>query len=237
MKKRNCFMLMLLLSLSLAIYLPEATAAPTQIHACQTITRSGSYQLARNLTTAGNCIVLAADFVTVDLNGFTIIGNGTGIAVLTDQQANRRGYVVRHGMITNFQRGVDLSNALDAVIEGVYAADNTEVGIYAGLSSIVKGNVVRGSGEVGIETLDGSIVRGNTVIATAKGALNLGNGIVVNRGTLVSDNTSNFNAGHGIYVTCPSNITGNTAISNSDGSIYLNPATTGCSQNNNVVAP
>jgi hypothetical protein len=235
MKKRNCFTLTLLLALSLAFYLPEATAAPTQINACQKITRSGSYQLARNLTAAGNCIVLAADFVTIDLNGFTITGNGTGIAVLTDQQANRRGYVVRRGMITNFKRGVDLSNALDAVIEEVYAAENTGVGIYAGYSSIVTGNVVRGSGEVGIETLDGSIVRGNAVIGTKKGALGLGNGIVVNGGTLVSDNTSNFNAGHGIYVTCPSNITGNTAINNSDGNISLNPATpTGCSQNNNV---
>ncbi len=235
MKTRSCFALAVLLALSLGAYLPEAAAAPTRINSCQTITQSGSYELTRNLTAAGDCIILAANFVTVDLGGFTITGKGTGIAVLTDQQANRRGYVVRHGMVTNFRRGVDLSNAIDAVIEGIYAENNSEVGIVAGFSSIVTGNVVRGTGEVGIQALDGSIVRGNVVIGTQKGSLNLGNGIVVTRGTLVSGNTSDFNAGHGIFVGCPSNVIGNTAIQNSDGNITINPATpTGCNLNDNV---
>ncbi len=225
----------MLLAIGLGAYLPEAAAAPTRINSCQTITQSGSYELARNLTAAGDCIVLAASFVTLDLGGFTITGDGTGIAVLTDQLANRRGYVVRHGMVAGFRRGVDLSNALDAVIEGIHAENNSEVGIGAGFSGIVTGNVVRGSGEVGIQALDGSIVRGNVVVGTQKGPLNLGNGIVVTRGTLVSGNTSDFNAGHGIFAGCPANLLGNTAVQNSDGNIALNPATpTGCNLNNNV---
>jgi putative cofactor-binding repeat protein len=234
-KTRYGFMFTLLLALSLGAYLPEAAADPARISMCQKITRSGSYELARNLTATGNCIVLAADYVTVDLGGFTITGNGTGIGVSTDQLGSRRGYVVRHGMVANFNRGVDLGNAVDAVIEGIYASDSAEVGIYAGYSSIVTGNIVRGSGEVGIEALDGSVVRGNTVNGTKKGPLNLGNGIVVNGGTVVSGNTSDFNAGHGIHVTCPSNVMGNTVVQNTDGNIIINPATpTGCSQSDNV---
>lgn len=235
MKTRSCFALTVLLALGLGAHLPEAAAAPARINACQTITQSGSYELTRNLTATGDCIILAANFVTLDLGGFTISGDGTGTAVLTDQQANRRGYVVRRGMVANFRRGVDLSNALDAVIEGIHAESNSEVGIGAGFSSVVTGNVVRGTGEVGIQALDGSIVRNNVVIGTQKGSLNLGNGIVVTRGTLVSGNTSDYNAGHGIFTGCPANVIGNTTIQNSDGNIAINPATpTGCNLSNNV---
>ena len=51
------------------------------------------------LSAAGNCIVVGADSVTIDLGGFTITGNGTGNGI-TDAGQARKGVVARNGSIT-----------------------------------------------------------------------------------------------------------------------------------------
>ena len=43
----------------------HAGAAPREIHHCATITDPGSYELTANLTATGDCLVIAADFVTI----------------------------------------------------------------------------------------------------------------------------------------------------------------------------
>jgi hypothetical protein len=50
-----------------------AQAAPKAIRACQTISEPGSYVLERDLVLVGtlDCLDIAADFVTVDLAGFS----------------------------------------------------------------------------------------------------------------------------------------------------------------------
>ena len=63
---------------------PEAGAqqGPTAIDKCQTIFHPGSYKLVTDLvSTGGNCLVIAANNVTIDLAGFSISGNGTGAGV------------------------------------------------------------------------------------------------------------------------------------------------------------
>jgi hypothetical protein len=50
---------------------------PIEIEKCQTISKSGSYKLVNNFTftgTTGTCLSITADFVTIDLGGFTISG-------------------------------------------------------------------------------------------------------------------------------------------------------------------
>ena len=69
-----------LLVLSVVAYAPDAGAV-TPISACVTITASGSYVLTRNLVAAGDCLAVAADFVTIDLAGHLITGNGTGAGI------------------------------------------------------------------------------------------------------------------------------------------------------------
>ena len=53
---------------------------PTEIEKCRTIDKPGSYKLVNNLTGPlsgpGDCLEIAADFVTIDLAGFTISGPG-----------------------------------------------------------------------------------------------------------------------------------------------------------------
>jgi hypothetical protein len=42
---------------------------PAKIQKCQTINKPGSYKLVRNITATRNCLVITADFVTIDLAG------------------------------------------------------------------------------------------------------------------------------------------------------------------------
>ena len=52
-------------------------ALGNRISKCGTISKPGSYVLTRNLTAIGDCLVVAANFVTIDLGGWVITGNGT----------------------------------------------------------------------------------------------------------------------------------------------------------------
>ncbi len=63
-----------------AFVLPAAAFAAPPFN-CQTISQPGSYTLTKNLTSTGDCIVIASDFVTLDLAGFTISGTGTPTSV------------------------------------------------------------------------------------------------------------------------------------------------------------
>jgi hypothetical protein len=83
--------------------------AQTPISECGYISESGAYQLVKNLSAAGDCLVVTADApanITVDLNGFTIRGDGTGSAVRA--QTALDGFTVRNGTIKNFDIGLSL---------------------------------------------------------------------------------------------------------------------------------
>lgn len=70
--------------------------------------------------------MVAADFVTIDLDGYAILsaeaGTGAGIA---DDNNNRRGTTVRNGSIAFFAVGVWVRGP-SATIEGIRAINNTE---------------------------------------------------------------------------------------------------------------
>jgi hypothetical protein len=107
------------LGLTTAILAPQRGlhAAPIPIKECQTISQPGSYVLEHNLTsTGGDCLVITADFVTIDLAGFTITGGGRA-AIAAPQGGN--GIAVRNGSINHFGSGVDLSSARGSLVEGL----------------------------------------------------------------------------------------------------------------------
>jgi hypothetical protein len=95
-----------------------AEAAPREITKCTTIDKPGSYVLTRNLTTAaGDCVLVAASFVSLDLDGFVITGPGgelpDGAGVISGGTQNF--ITVRNGAIHNFGVGVGLGS--QAVVE------------------------------------------------------------------------------------------------------------------------
>ncbi|MGQ0592221.1 MAG: hypothetical protein ACT4QB_06110 [Gammaproteobacteria bacterium] len=150
--------------------LAQPAWAVTNIDSCRTITGRGSFQLTKNLNAAGNCIVIAASDVSLDLRGHTIKGNGTGTGIGFNTDAERARVSVRNGVVTNFRAGIDFTEGFGEVIEGMrVGGDNTmQQGILAGDEAIVRDNVVLagtravGAGD-GIQTRTKGIVSGNLV--------------------------------------------------------------------------
>jgi hypothetical protein len=219
---------------------PAAHGA-TAIAACQTISAPGSYVLANNLS-AGDCLVITGgtDFVTIDLAGFSISGNGTGTGIITAVSgANpHRGIAVRNGSISNFRNGVDLDFAQGSIVEGLRVFGSTLDGIHA--FGIARGNTVADNHSFGLlvfGTVTGNYAAGND-IGIAGGWTVTGNTAVRNRlgtslsaGSTVIGNAAFNNTQIGFSVDCPSNLTDNTAIDNPTN-LTLNGTT--CHNEDNV---
>jgi hypothetical protein len=183
-----------------------ASAAPTAITACGSIAAPGSYQLAHNLNAAGNCLVLKAGRVTLDLNGFLISGNGTG-AGITDGGITLYRTVIRNGNITGFQTGIDLSHSQITTVDQVVVA-NGQTGIRAGIYAAVTDCSVDSSSANAIVVGNDCLVTNNMVNNNGKGtstsniAVNptSGNGITGGVNCLISGNNVSGNGqGVGIY--------------------------------------
>jgi hypothetical protein len=94
---------------------------PFPVEKCQTIDKSGSYKLVRNLTFSGSsgaCLMITASGVTLDLAGFTISGHTSGFATSTAILASGdlRGIAVQNGSLSGFQTGVNLSSATGSLV-------------------------------------------------------------------------------------------------------------------------
>src|SRR5690349_12443222 len=93
-----------------------AQAAPKVLNNCQPITDPGAYVIGKNITAAGDCFVVAADNVNVDLDGFVLTGNGTGSAFVEQLAVGRKGLSIRNGVVTGFANGVFMLNSSAMVI-------------------------------------------------------------------------------------------------------------------------
>src|SRR5450432_832058 len=169
-----------------------AFAAPL-ITACTTITQPGSYLLLNNLSAGGNCIVVAASFVTIDLNGFMI--NGKGGSGISEQPGSAlRAITIRNGTITAFAQAILFPKSIAVVIERITATDNTGNAITAGDMATVRDSATHVNG---------------------------GNGISLGLFSLVRGNASSENGGLGIFVECPSAVVSNAATNNLGQNIVL----------------
>ena len=201
------------------------TGCPTGGHFPIIICQSGSYRLSGNLTVPDantTAINVSADNVTIDLNGFSIIGpvvcsgsptvtscspqsngslnNGVGILANTTNVAVLNGNI--HGMGT-FAIGL----GAEGRIENVHVANNGAGGIAVGEGSKVS-----------------SCILSN----------NLGRGIVTLGAALISENTVIGNEAGGIVAACPSLIQGNLASSNGGNGNISTPGASSCVLVNNV---
>jgi hypothetical protein len=216
--------------------------APREIEKCRTIDKPGSYKLVNNLKTGpdANCLVITADFVTIDLAGFTITGGGgtsfdaAGIVALPSS-GNLVGIAVRNGSISNFANGVALGSADGSIVEGLRVSGDGAVstnGIIA--SGIVKGNTVIGIFGIGPEHGTGIIASGTVTgnyVAGSRGAQ-----FLVGPGSTVIGNTAArvgpAEAVVGLSVDCPSNVTDNTVTGSEGANLLLQGS--GCNNTNNV---
>ena len=203
-----------------------AYAAPILITACRDITNQGAYQLANNLNAAGNCLVLKASGVAIDLNGFVIAGNGTG-AGITDAGVQRLNVTIRNGAIQQFNTAIDLSHSQVIAIEQVTVTNNhngimagpyatvsdsfigfnTATGTLLGNFCAVRDNRVNNnSGSVGIDGGDYCSIIGNNASGNQVNVA-----IAAGRKVLVKQNNASNNAGIGIQVQDGSTVADNVA--------------------------
>lgn len=197
-----------------------------------TISAEGSYQLTSNLDVSAlpvpedvTAIEVTVGNVTVDLNGFAILGpvdcvsspvtscsptGGDGYGILTSSLSTD--YVdIRNGLIQGMGRHGLWCRAL-CRMSGLTVQENSQIGIQASDSgSILRNNIVNRNGGAGIS--GGSMLVNNTV------KHNVGDGISVTSGRVV-DNVSLSNRGNGIR--CRNCLmTGNTASGNHNfGALY-----------------
>lgn len=206
-----------------------AAMAQTPIDACTTITDPGSYILtqninATNLDTFEGCIVLSTDHVTLNLNGFAIIGEGTGVGISDDSLVE--GITVRNGAIANFGAGIDIDSTSRCklenlrafnstgnpgfqqfqgagfevrsacIISGTIAAGNRLAGYAVSVERVLlSGNISRGNNSAGIRPENFSLVTGN-VVEGHPGSFS--DGIQPREGSLVTGNAVHNNGGAGI---------------------------------------
>jgi hypothetical protein len=101
------------------LYVSASAQHPT-IGTCTTIDKPGSYKLEKVITATVNdlipypvpfapntllaCIVISADFVALDMQGFTIIGPGSGNGIANVPPT--RAATVSNGTVTQFTNGM-----------------------------------------------------------------------------------------------------------------------------------
>jgi hypothetical protein len=221
---------------------------PIEIEKCQTIDKSGSYKLVRNLTftvspTGGSCLPITASFVTIDLAGFSIslvggsmFSGGSGISAASLSGGTVTGITVRNGSILGVGGGLQLLTVgvnlgSESIVEGLHVSGLGSEGISA--TGIVRGNTVgniSGGPGQGVGIVATGIVTGNYVTAARVAGYEIG------RGSTVIGNTAVNNFGPpgavGLSVDCPSNVTDNTAVNNNGADLVLNGE--GCNNTNNV---
>jgi hypothetical protein len=207
---------------------PEAAAGPTELTACGTITQPGSYVLANNLTSSSDCLVIDADFVTVDLNGFLIQGAGTGTGIVNPPSVfTHKGLTVRNGTIVGFVFGINaVAEALR--VEGVYVTGNTSHGIVMGQfsgSGIVKDSIVTDNGGEGI-VASSAVVTGNVVLRNGTNS-----GIDADHSTIIGNTVNDGQTGiNGHCAGGGGTIVANAALSNAVKG-YVHPS--GCTTAHN----
>ena len=193
------------------------------------INQCGSYFLTRCLTgTSGDGITINVSDVTIDLNGFSVIGTaGTGDGIHIQAGVDR--VSVFGGNIRNWgQSGIEAANSGRHHFRDLRIDDNGEWGIDVRFIALVDNCMAIGNGESGIRVQGGGVIA--NCIASENGSNGSGNGIavsVVNDGAAVvahcvaRDNTGDgATAGNnGVFSACVTTGNGDDGLEPFDGHV------------------
>jgi len=214
---------------------------------CTVIDKPGSYELAKGFTATGkdlktsgssnpSCILIVADYVSLDLHGYTIVGPGSGFGIYSTANTSGKYPIathVRNGVVTNFERGIALEGSSHKA-EKVRVVGNNHGLTLDGAGFAVQEVQALSNGNRGIHCFGGSghSVRNSQVVQNGGTGIDLsecpGSSII---GTNVSGN-----GGGGIVAKCPSLILQNMAFQNVGGDIVAEPAAA-CTRSDNNPAP
>ena len=215
-------------SLLVSVLVPHVSAAQVNISSCQVINTPGSYILTSDLTASGDCLVVTASDVLIDLGGFTITGPGSANGIVDDGTSAdglQTGIRIRNGTVQQFANGINLDFSLQTAAQRVRVNANTGYGLSANAQAFVENSVFTNNAN-GLILGAGSVVTGNSASGNVTG-----NGIGVAGCSYVAGNTAKNN-GNGIVIGEGSTALNNVARSNVVGmSVFCDPAPTFCGIN------
>lgn len=203
------------------------------------ITQPGSYYLTGNIAgVAGrHGIEIAASGVTLDLNGFDLVGLPgmgffDGVVATVD---NSTDICIRNGSVRNWgDDGIDLGSAaaINSRVTDVRASGNVDIGIDVDVNGTVTGCSASANGGLGIRVGNGCTITacstfsnvgpgigtgaGSTITgcsANANGSI----GIVTSGGCTITQCTARANGGDGIRVSSGCVVLANTCANNGTG--------------------
>jgi hypothetical protein len=223
-----------------------------------TISLPGSYKLSGNLTVPDantTAIDITADSVTLDLNGFSIVGptvcsgvpvtscspTGTGVGIHTGLPI---GVAISNGVIRGMG-SVAIQADEGARIKEIRAISNGSGGILNVNGSVESCEALGNGGTVGIEASEvignfadfnaGSGIITLSIAVNNRAFHNHGDGIQTFFTGTVKGNFARDNGSAGINAGCPSSIAFNTLDGNAGGNIVTRGS--GCVLANNAPAP
>lgn len=179
------------------------------------ITKPGSYYLIDNVSGEVNKdgIDIASSNVTIDLNGFSMIGVANSDNGITAAPSSTQ-ITIRNGVIRNWGgSGISLSNNFDVTIENIRAQSNASSGISAGSVFIIRDCVTSLNSGEGIFCFNDCLIfdcitrdNGSDGVFMSNGSScrhvtssdNLGAGINTSDGCIVTDCQITSNSGTGI---------------------------------------
>ncbi len=217
------------------------------------ITQPGSYYLTGNIVgVAGNrtAIEIAAADVTLDLNGFALIGTASsGVAAGIRSTGFLSTVTVRNGSVVDWpSSGIDLSTFHGCCVSDVVASLNG-VGVQVGSGSRVERCTADTNGGTGIDANSGGMIidceardnagtgidggTGTTISRCTAYTNNIG--ITISSGGTVLDSTAYANGSNGMNAGSGSTIARCTAYLNTGNGIFaaVGTSVTGCTARSN----
>jgi len=219
------------------------------------INDSGSYYLTTNLTatTGQHGIQVSASHVTIDLNGFTIIGPGSSSESGIYQSSSYNALTILNGKVTDFLgngragiyvlgkgcrvQGVQatlsyygIKTGESSIVADCQAYTNLNSGIAGSYTVLVRDCVVRNNGGVGIRSSHDSVIIGCLVRD------NKGRGISVGNGSKVTDCSLRGNGENGISTGIGAMINSCSIYESGENGIYTGSSSSisDCTVNNNA---
>lgn len=166
----------------------SAANTPGDAGSLYRIEQPGSYYLTGNVQAVAekHGIVIAASGVTIDLNGFELLGfvGMTAVDGITTDTTGLSNLTVRNGSIRDWRGdGIDFDTNFSwgCTVEDVHSSDHDGRGIAVDLGSIVSSCTVYNTVKTGIQCDLGSAVSGCTVFSCDD------DGIVTGKGCRVTD--------------------------------------------------
>jgi hypothetical protein len=154
------------------------------------INEAGSYVLASNLTVPLDKvgIVINAPHVTIDLNGFSLIGTNRNVKGGRGIVGNKPNATIRNGTIAGFKHDGIIGNpgTKNWSIESMRVVGNGGLGIYVGHNSSVRDGTITENGGTGIFCSFGCLVENSSVSENGGYGIRLGDGVIL--GNVIMDN-------------------------------------------------